>query len=52
MDNVRTWVATMRELQMNYENKEYPGLSDGPIMAGSMADIYVFFNKHSKAASR
>src|SRR5262249_6808782 len=33
VENVRTWVATMKELQMNYEYKEYPGLSHGPIMA-------------------
>jgi dienelactone hydrolase len=46
--NVRTWVDTMRELHLNYEYKEYPGLSHGPIMAGSMADIYAFFAKHSK----
>jgi poly(3-hydroxybutyrate) depolymerase len=50
--NVRTWVDTMKELQMNYEYKEYPGLSHGPIMAGSMADIYAFFAKHSKSAAR
>ena len=47
--NVRTWVETMKELQMNYEYKEYPGLSHGPIMAGSMADIYAFFAKHQKS---
>jgi predicted peptidase len=46
--NVRTWVETMKELQMNYEYKEYPGLSHGPIMAGSMSDIYAYFGKHSK----
>jgi predicted peptidase len=49
--NVRTWVETMKELQMNYEYKEYPGLSHGPIIAGSMADIYAFFAKHSKPAA-
>lgn len=48
VDNVRTWVATMRELHMNYNYKEYPGLSHGPIMAGSMSDIYEFFAQHSK----
>jgi predicted peptidase len=46
--NVRTWVDTMKELQMDYEYKEYSGLSHGPIMAGSMADIYAYFAKHSK----
>src|SRR5262245_57920913 len=48
--NVRKWAQTMKELQMNYEYKEYPGLSHGPIMAGSMADIYAFFATHSKPA--
>jgi predicted peptidase len=46
--NVRTWVDTMKELQMNYEYKEHPGVTHGPIMAASMADIYAFFAKHSK----
>ena len=50
--NVRTWVETMKELQLNYEYKEYAGLTHGPIMAASMADIYAFFAKHSKAAAR
>lgn len=48
--NVRTWVDTMKELQMNYEYKEYPGVTHGPIMSASMADIYAFFAKHSKQA--
>jgi predicted peptidase len=50
--NVRTWVETMKELQMDYEYKEYPGVTHGPIMAASMADIYAFFAKHSKPAGR
>jgi predicted peptidase len=48
VDNVRTWVETMKELKMDYEYKEYPGLSHGPIMAGSMADVYAFFAKHKR----
>jgi predicted peptidase len=48
--NVRTWVDTMKELQLNYEYKEYPGVSHGPIMGASMPDIYTFFAKHSKPA--
>ncbi len=50
--NVRMWVDTMKELQMNYEYKEYPGVTHGPIMAASMAEIYAFFAKHSKPAAR
>ncbi|HET9358552.1 MAG TPA: prolyl oligopeptidase family serine peptidase [Vicinamibacterales bacterium] len=48
--NVRMWVDTMKELQMNYEYKEYPGVTHGPIMAASMADIYAFFARHSRPA--
>jgi predicted peptidase len=50
--NVRTWVDTMKELQMNYEYKEYPGVTHGPIMGASMSDIYAFFAKHSKSGGR
>jgi len=50
--NVRTWVDTMKELQMNFEYKEHPGVTHGPIMAASMTDIYAFFGKHSKPAAR
>ena len=46
--NVRTWVDTMKELQMNYEYKEYPGVTHGPIIGASMADVFKFFDKHSK----
>jgi predicted peptidase len=46
--NVRTWVETMKELQLNFEYKEHPGVTHGPIMAASMDDIYAFFAKHSK----
>jgi predicted peptidase len=50
--NVRMWVDTMKELQMNYEYKEHPGVTHGPIMAASMPDIYAFFARHSKRAGR
>jgi predicted peptidase len=50
--NVRTWVETMKELQMNFEYKEHPGVTHGPIMAASMDDIYAFFAKHSRPAAR
>jgi dipeptidyl aminopeptidase/acylaminoacyl peptidase len=50
--NVRTWVDTMKELQLKYEYKEYPGVTHGPIMAASMADIYAFFARHSKSTAR
>ena len=42
--------AAMKELQMNFEYKEHPGVTHGPIMAASTTDIYAFFAKHSKPA--
>jgi poly(3-hydroxybutyrate) depolymerase len=48
--NVRTWVDTMKELQLNFEYKEHPGITHGPIIAASMSDIYAFFARHSKPA--
>jgi len=50
--NVRMWVDTMKELQMNHEYKEHPGVTHGPIMAASMPDIYAFFARHSRPAAR
>jgi predicted esterase len=50
--NVRMWVDTMKELQMNYEYTEYPGVTHGPIMGASMEAIYTFFARHSKPAGR
>jgi predicted peptidase len=50
--NVRTWVETMKELGINHEYKEHPGVTHGPIMAASMADIYAYFARHSKPAAR
>jgi acetyl esterase/lipase len=32
--------------------KEMPGLDHGGIIAGAMPDVFVFFNNHSKAASK
>jgi predicted peptidase len=50
--NVRLWVDTMKELKMNVDYKEYPGVTHGPIMGASMESIYAFFAKHTKAAAR
>ena len=50
--NVRLWVDSMKALQLDFEYKEYPGLSHGPIIAGSMADIYAFFATHSRPPAR
>jgi poly(3-hydroxybutyrate) depolymerase len=50
--NTRMWVDTMKELQMNYEYKEYPGVTHGPIIEAAMPDIFAFFAKHAKNGRR
>jgi poly(3-hydroxybutyrate) depolymerase len=47
--NTRMWADTMKELQMNSEYKEYPGVTHGPIIEAAMPDIFAFFAKHTKA---
>ena len=50
--NTRMWVDTMKELKLDYEYKEYPGLTHGPIIDGSMPDIFAYFAKHTKAGRK
>jgi predicted esterase len=50
--NTRMWVDTMKELNMNFEYKEVPGAMHGPIIGIGMPDVFAFFNKHTKPASR
>jgi poly(3-hydroxybutyrate) depolymerase len=50
--NTRMWVETMKELKMNYEYKEYPGVTHGPIIEAAIPDIFAFFGKYSKSATR
>jgi len=48
--NTRMWVDTMKELKMDYEYKEVPGATHGPIIGIGMPDVFAFFNKHTKPA--
>lgn len=50
--NTRMWVETMKELRMNHEYKEYPGVTHGPIIEAAMPDIFAFFGKHTKTSTR
>jgi hypothetical protein len=34
---------------MNYEYKEYPGVTHGPIIEAAMPDIFAFLAKHSQS---
>ncbi|MCC6202430.1 MAG: prolyl oligopeptidase family serine peptidase [Gammaproteobacteria bacterium] len=46
--NTRMWAETLKELGLNHEYKEFPGVTHGPIIEAAMPDIFAFFAKHSK----
>lgn len=46
--NSHGWVEVMKELQMNYEYVEQPGITHGPVIQTGLAPIYQFFAKHKK----
>ena len=48
----RTWVDVMKTLNMAHQYIEVPGGTHGSVISSSMPDIFAFFAKHSKAASR
>jgi predicted peptidase len=50
--NTRMWVDTMKEMKMDFEYKEVPGVTHGPIIGAATADVFAFFAKHTKPASR
>jgi hypothetical protein len=42
------WAETMKELKMDHQYKEYPGVTHGPIIEAAMPDIFAFLKAHSK----
>jgi predicted peptidase len=42
------WVPSMKELGIEHEYVELPGVTHGPVITQSQAYIYEFFAKHSK----
>jgi dipeptidyl aminopeptidase/acylaminoacyl peptidase len=46
--NSRMWVETMKELKMDHEYVEQPGISHGPVIQSGMKPIFEFFAKYSK----
>ena len=46
--NTREWVDVMKELNMEYEYVEQPGITHGPVIQSGLKPIYEFFGKHSK----
>ncbi|MGH6692118.1 MAG: serine aminopeptidase domain-containing protein, partial [Gammaproteobacteria bacterium] len=52
VDVGRSWAATMKELKMTHHYIEVPGGDHGNVISIGMPDIFAFFAKHSKSASR
>jgi len=46
--NSHAWVDDMKELKMNYEFVEQPGITHGPVIESGLKPIYEFFAKHKK----
>ena len=46
--NTHAWVDVMKELNMDYEYVEQPGITHGPVIQSGLKPIYAFFEKHSK----
>jgi dipeptidyl aminopeptidase/acylaminoacyl peptidase len=46
--NSQAWVDVMKELKMNYEFVEQPGITHGPVIQSGLKPIYAFFAKHKK----
>ena len=48
VENTRTWVETMEELELDYEYIEIPGADHGTVISQGMPDIFAFFEAHAK----
>ena len=46
--NSHAWVDAMKELDMQYEFVEQPGITHGPVIQSGLKPIYAFFAKHQK----
>ncbi|MEO8099962.1 MAG: prolyl oligopeptidase family serine peptidase [Acidobacteriota bacterium] len=46
--NSHAWVEVMKELKMQYEFVEQPGIKHGPVIQSGLKPIYEFFAKHKK----
>lgn len=42
------WVPTIKELGIEYEYVEQPGITHGPVITSSQEDVFRFFGEHSK----
>ena len=52
VDRTRQWIATMKDLKMNYKYVEMGPEDHGSIIPKGMPEIFRFFAEHAKPASR
>jgi poly(3-hydroxybutyrate) depolymerase len=48
VEESRTWTAAMKEMGMEHQYVELPGVTHGPVITASQPYIYEFFGKHAK----
>ena len=48
VSNSHGWVDAMKDLNMQYEYVEQPGITHGPVIQSGLKPIYEFFAKHKK----
>ena len=48
VQNTRTWIGVMKDLNMSYSYVELPGEDHGSIIAKGMPSIFAFFSEHTK----
>jgi len=46
--NARTWVQTMKDMGMDYQYVELPGIDHGPVITASQKYVYDFFARHAR----
>ena len=46
--NTRMWVDTAKQLGLDYQYSELPGINHGPVITASQKDVYAFFDRHSR----
>ncbi len=46
--NTRMWIDTMKELKLDYQYVEQPGITHGPVIESGLQPIYAFFAKHKR----
>lgn len=52
LTSTRPWIEKMKELKIENQYIEIAGGDHGSVLSSNLTDIFAFFNKHSKAASK